>query len=152
MSRFVSVPGHAAPGGHMDRYIDVPGYVGSYVDVPGYLGGPWEDLVSIISPITESAVQEGSQIVQDKSGQLVQDLLKSSQFKSVLDAVEAKARQGAEEVVKKDFARLGMFAVAAGAIGGTILKGTTGNAIALGLAVYAAWPYISGGVQGPKKA
>lgn len=117
-----------------------------YVAVPGYLGGPWEDLVSIISPVTESAVQEGQQIIQDKSSQLVNDLLKSSQFKAVLDAVEKKAYAGAEDVMKKNFFRMGLFATAAGAIGGTVLKGTAGNAVALGLAVYAAWPYVSGGI------
>jgi hypothetical protein len=141
----------------MSRYIDVPEYMGGYSSTPRYmgtLGGPWEDLVAIITPVTESAVQEGKQLVADKSGQLVSDLLKSSQFQSVLNTVEAKARKGAEDAIKKDFARLGMFAVAAGAIGGTILKGTTGNAVALGLAVYAAWPYISPGIVGatqPKK-
>jgi hypothetical protein len=133
---------------NMSRYFKVPGYMGSYTNVPGYLGGPWEDLVAIITPVTESAIQEGKEMVGDKSGQLVNDLLQSSQFKAVLNTVEQKARKGAEDAIKKDFARLGMFAVAAGAIGGTVLKGTIGNAVAVGLAVYAAWPFVSGGVTG----
>jgi len=122
-----------------------------YVVVPGYLGGPWEDLVSVLTPIAESTVQAGQGVVSDTGGQALNELLKSTQFKQVLDQVEAKARKGAEDVIKKEFFRLGLFAAASGAIGGTILRGTVGNAVALGLAVYAAWPYVSSGVAEQKK-
>lgn len=138
MSRFVG------------NYVDVPGYMGSYVDVPGYMGGlagPWQDLVSIISPITEGAIADGQDIVNESSGQLINDLLKSSQFKKALAQIEARAYKGAEEAAKKNAAYLMMFAVAGGAIGGAVLKGKYGMPIAAGIAGFAAYQLMAGGVK-----
>jgi hypothetical protein len=134
----------------MDRYVDVPGYMGRYVDVPGYMGGlagPWEDLVSIVSPITEGAIQEGQQIVNESSGQLIGDLLKSSQFKQALAEIEARAYKGAEDAAKKNAMFLMMFAVAGGAIGGSVLKGAGGMTAAAGIAGFAAYQLMKGGVK-----
>ena len=134
----------------MSRYVAVPGYLGNFVDVPGYMGGlagPWEDLVSIISPITEGAIQEGQQIVNESSGQLITDLLKSSQFKKALTQIEARAYKGAEDAAKKNAMYLMMFAVAGGAIGGSVLKGSGGMTVAAGIAGFAAYQLMKGGVK-----
>ena len=109
--------------------------------------GPWQDLVSIVSPITEGAIQQGGSIVTESSGELINDLLSSSQFKGVLKAIEDRAYKGAEKAAKENAVYLMMFAVAGGAIGGTVLKGRGGMTAAAVIASLAAYQLLKSGVK-----
>jgi hypothetical protein len=124
--------------------------MGSYVDVPGYMGGfggPLEDLISIITPIAAGTVQEGQELITDKSGELATQLLKSSQFKKVLAEIEKKAYKGAEDAAKKNAIYLMMMAGAGGALGAAVFKGRTGMVAAGALAAFAGWQLTKGGVK-----
>jgi hypothetical protein len=124
--------------------------MGSFVDVPGYTGsldGMMEDLISIVTPIAAGTVQEGQELITEKSGELASQLLSSSQFKKVLKEIEARAYKGAEDAAKKNAIYLMMMAAAGGALGGAVFKGRGGMIASGMIAAFAGYKLTKGGVK-----
>lgn len=95
-------------------------------------------------------VQSGSSVVQTQGSAVAQQLLHSTEFDQVLNAVQLKAQAAVVEETKKNAVALFALAIGGGAIGGMIFKGWAGAAMAAGLMVWAGSTIVQG-AQAPKK-
>lgn len=95
-------------------------------------------------------VQSGAGVVQTQGSAVAQQLLRSTEFNQVLDAVQLKAQAAVVEETKKNAIALFALAIGGGAIGGMIFKGWVGAALASGLMVWAGSTIVQG-AQAPKK-
>jgi len=71
--------------------------------------------------------------------QVTQELMATPQFQLILSEVEARARKAVVEETRLNAFTLFAFAVAGGAIGGSLLRGPWGLAAAGGISVWAAY-------------
>lgn len=107
------------------------------------LGAITDDLKRVLEPIIddgEDAVQDtvrrGEDVVTGGSSRAVEQILRSSEFAAVIDAVEAKAEAGATKAAGKNALALGGIAVAAAAVGSRLLKGPVGLTVAVTLGAW----------------
>lgn len=97
------------------------------------MDGLWEDLLKIGE---ETATNTVNDTISSGGSKAVDTILKSSDFKKITDIIEQKARDGVKEEASKNAVKLLAFAVAGGAIGGVIFRGTIGI---VGAGLIAAW-------------
>jgi hypothetical protein len=76
--------------------------------------------------------------VGTSTSELVQSLIRSSEFGAILQEVEAAAQKAVVEEASKNALNLFLLAVSGGAIGGIVFRGKLGGIAAGILAVYAA--------------
>lgn len=87
--------------------------------------------------------------VSSQSSVMVDQLVRSSEFGRVLQAVEDRARHAVVDETKKNAMTLMTFAVAGGAIGGMVFKGFFGTVAAAGLAAWAGMQLMGGSEATP---
>lgn len=92
-----------------------------YVVNPGF-GGFLEDLQKNLSPLIES----GQKVLDQRADAAIQDMLKTQSGKNLLAVVEQKATEGVSKQIKTNLPWLAGLTIAGGAIGGYVLKGSTG--------------------------
>lgn len=111
-----------------------------------------DPLFSQIGKSTDTIVRTTQGVAQDQGAALVQQMIASTQFQKVLDAVQARAQAAVVEEVKGNAFALMTFAVAGGALGGIALgkRGWQGVAVAAALAVWAG-SHILQAQSAPKK-
>lgn len=114
----------------------------------GATGGLVDDVFNAIKDVGQGVARDTQQSVKDRASSAIPDLLKSTQGKALLDAVEKAAQNGVVKEVKKNAPNLMLFAVAGGAVGGALSSklGKTGTVLALATAGWAAWQLMN-----PKK-
>ena len=92
-----------------------------------------------VSGVLDDLLSQGQQVLQQTQvSELVDSLVRSSQFGKVLDEVESSARKAVVEETSKNAMNLFLLAMAGGAIGGALFRGTTGIVAAGLLAAFAA--------------
>lgn len=100
---------------------------------------------SALDDLFRGIVSDGSQSVEDRTSQAVEDVLRSGPGKELLTAVENKAAVGVTKVVKAQAPNLMLLAVAGGAIGGTVAfkLGKAGTIAALLVAGWAGYQLLN---------
>ena len=93
---------------------------------------------TIFEDVVEAVWEDVQDTAQTVVGGAAQQVLSSTDFKILLDEVEVRARAAVIEETRKNAFTLFMFAVAGGAIGGTIFRGGLGLIAAGGLSFWAA--------------
>ena len=83
-----------------------------------------------------SVVKEVQKSFEGESKQLLDRLLQSKEFQSILGEVDKTARDAVKEESSENALNLFFLAVAGGAIGGMLFRGATGAALAGLLAFY----------------
>lgn len=111
------------------------------------VNGPIDDLLKSVVSTGRDAVDAGKGVVADRGSAAVEEMLRSSAFGKVLDAVEAKAQEAVVKEVSKNALALFGLAVAGGAIGGTIFKGKAGMGIASGITLWSMWMLTKGAAK-----
>ena len=101
--------------------------------------GVLDDVVSFVTNTGREVVDTGKDVVADRGAGAVEDMLRSSAFGKVLDAVELKAQEAVVKEVSKNALALFALAVSGGAIGGAIFKGKYGMGAAGGLVIWSMW-------------
>jgi hypothetical protein len=110
-----------------------------YVETPdGQISGLWEDLQRAAQQAGSSVVSSVQESVGTSTSELVQSLIRSSEFGAILQEVEAAAQKAVVEEASKNALNLFLLAVSGGAIGGIVFRGKLGGIAAGILAVYAA--------------
>ena len=110
-----------------------------YVETPdGQISGLWEDLQRAAQQAGSSVVSSVQESVGTSTSELVQNLIRSSEFGAILQEVEAAAQKAVVEEASKNALNLFLLAVSGGAIGGIVFRGKLGGIAAGILAVYAA--------------
>lgn len=118
----------------MRHYPRGPVYVEHTDGSIGFL----DDVTKLIQDVTKGATDEATKVVQGKTSEAVESLLRSSEFGVVLQKVEDAAREAVVEEASKNALNLFILAVSGGAIGGMIFKGKVGAVAAGLLTVFAA--------------
>lgn len=94
------------------------------------MGGIWDDIVNAVAPPAKQVVDEVTtgvkESVTSSGSKVVDELLRSSQFKVVLDQVQAAAEQGVVDKVKENAPYLMAVAAVCGGIGGVVFRGPLG--------------------------
>lgn len=103
-----------------------PDEIYSYRDV----GGFFDDVVEAGKGLVPSAIDDAFKKLTPAQ---------QAATEKVLSQVEARARAGVIAEVKANAIPLGILAFSLGAVGGFVLKGKVGLAVAIGLAGYAAY-------------
>ena len=85
-----------------------------------------DDLIDAGEGALRGGAREGQSILEGKVGDIANEIIKSSQFKVVLDAVEKKAESGVKKVVAANALGLVGLAIGGGALGGIVLQGKIG--------------------------
>lgn len=98
--------------------------------------GLFDDLLNV----GEDAIDSGREEIEGGTAAVVEKLLRSSQFKKVLDAVENKAEKGVKDVIGQNALGIVGLAVSAGTLGGFFGRGKVGIGVSLfGMGVSLAW-------------
>lgn len=84
--------------------------------------GFFDDLIDAGSGVVDAGRDE----LTGQTGEIVEKLLRSSQFKVVLDAVEDKAEKGVKDVVALNAIGLVGLCIGGGALGGGVAQGKIG--------------------------
>lgn len=123
-------------------------YTWTPVNGLGSVDGFVDDVFNAVKDVGQGVARDTQQSVKDRAATAIPDLLKSTQGKALLDAVEQAAQAGVVKEVKKNAPNLMLFAVAGGAVGGALSSklGKTGTVLALATAGWAAWQLMN-----PKK-
>ena len=114
----------------MKNYPRGPVYI-EHAD--GSVSGILEDVVEQ----STTTIKDIQQAVSKGSDQLLAQFMGSDQFQKVLSEVEASARDAVRKEASENAWNLFLLAVAGGAVGGMVLRGTTGAVLAGLLAFYA---------------
>lgn len=111
----------------------------------GATSGFVDDVFNAVKDVGQGAADDAKRSVSDRAGAAIPDLLRSTQGRALLEAVEAAAQQGVVKEVKKNAPNLMLFAVAGGAVGGALSSklGKTGTVLALATAGWAAWQLMN---------
>ncbi len=88
--------------------------------------------------VVETVWEEVQESGRGIAGEAAEHILATTDFKILLDEVEARARMAVVEETRKNAFTLFMFALAGGAIGGAVFRGGLGLIAAAGLSVWAA--------------
>jgi hypothetical protein len=111
------------------------------------VGGWADDLIDMIidtgTKTATNAAKKGVSKITDIAPGAVDEVLRSSQFKQVLEAVEARAREAVVVETKRNAINLMLLAVAGGAIGGFVFRGVTGTVAASAIAVFAGYQLMT---------
>jgi len=95
-------------------------------------------MANVFEEVRDAVWEDVQDTAQGVVGGAAQQVLSSTDFKILLDEVEIRAKAAVIEETRKNAFTLFMFAVAGGAIGGTIFRGGLGLIAAGGLSFWAA--------------
>jgi hypothetical protein len=130
-----------------ERVTMAPQFPNTWTPVNGLDGtsGFVDDLFNAVTNVGREVVQDTKNSVTDRASSAIPDLLKSTQGKQLLQAVEAAAQDGVVKEVKKNAPNLMLLAVAGGAVGGALSAklGKTGTVLALVAAGWASWQLMN---------
>ncbi len=109
---------------------------------------------SVRSGVTETGrevAERGREVVADRGSAAVEEMMRSTAFAKVLDAVEAKAQAAVVKEVSKNAMALFGLAIAGGAVGGMVFKGKAGAGAAVGITIWSVWMLSGGSAPAPGK-
>jgi hypothetical protein len=111
----------------------------------GTTSGFVDDVFNAVKDVSSGVAKDTQQSVTDRAGAAIPDLLKSTQGRALLKAVEDAAQAGVVKEVKKNAPNLVLLAVAGGAVGGAVSAklGKTGTVLALVTAGWATWQLLN---------
>ena len=115
-----------------------------YQELRGFDG--WADnIIDMIVDEGTKTAKGGVKRLTDLAPNAIEDVLRSTQFRKVLEAVETQARQAVVVETQKNALNLMLLAIAGGAVGGYIFRGTFGALAASAIAVYAGAQLLDSG-------